>query len=149
MRLIVLQNDAMIADVICGTEAIYIGSREGSRVHLPDAQIAPQQAVVCPESDGSWQLRQLDTRLQVHVNGTVVPETARLKTGDEIRIQDYAIRVYPEYEEQPVARATMGTSRAQLERFAQASSHPGRFSSVWTSRSPSNRSCLTAWDAPT
>jgi serine phosphatase RsbU (regulator of sigma subunit) len=120
MRLIVLQNDAMVADVVCGLEAVYVGSREECRVRLGDSRIAPQQAVIFPERDGAWLLQQLDASCELRLNGMVVREQAELSTGDEIAVLDFKIRVYPEYDEQPAARATLGTTRAQLERFAQA-----------------------------
>lgn len=119
MRLIVLQNDAMIADVICGLEAVYVGSREGSRVHLRDGRIAAQQAVIHPERDGTWRLQQLEPACEIRLNGMIVREQAELATGDEIELLEFKLRVYPEYDEQPAARATLGTTRAQLERFAQ------------------------------
>ncbi|MCK4343293.1 MAG: SpoIIE family protein phosphatase [Phycisphaerae bacterium] len=120
MRLIVLQSEAMIADVVCGTEAIYVGSGEGCRVQLTDARIAARQIVVYPERKGSWMLDQLESACEVSVNGTHISDKAELKTGDQIQILDYTIRVYPDYEEQPTAQTAVGTSRAQLERFAQA-----------------------------
>lgn len=124
MRLIVLQNEAMIADVVCGREAIYVGSQEGCRVHLPDPRIAPQQAVIYPEANGTWLLEQLDSACPIRVNGMTVTGRTELKTGDEVRIQEYALRVYPEYEEQAKTRAPTATSRSQLRLFAQAKIPP-------------------------
>jgi serine phosphatase RsbU (regulator of sigma subunit) len=120
MRLIVLQSEAMIADVVCGQEAIYVGSREGCRVHLPDTRLAAQQALIQPDAENAWWLQQLDTTCQVFVNGTTIVDRAQLKTGDEIQLLDYSIRVYPEYDETAAPRVALGTSRAQLERFAQS-----------------------------
>lgn len=120
MRLIVLQSEAMIADVVCGQEAIYVGSREGCRVHLSDVRLAPQQVLIQPDAENSWWLQQLDTKCQVFVNGTTIVDRAQLKAGDEIQLLDYSIRVYPDYEETAGGRAALGTSRAQLERFAQS-----------------------------
>jgi serine phosphatase RsbU (regulator of sigma subunit) len=120
MRLIVLQNEAMVSDVVCGREAVFIGSRDGCRVQIPDARIAAQQAVVYPEADGGWLVDQLDTRCELRLNGMVVTNRAELKNGDEIRLNEYSVRVYPEYEETAPARAAVGTSRGALERFAQS-----------------------------
>lgn len=119
MRLIVLMSDAMIADVVCGDEAIFVGSRDGCRVQLPDPRIAPQQAVIYPEGDGTWLIKQLHPACEIHINERPLTDTAQLQTGDEVRIHNYAIRVYPDYEER-AGRTVLGTSRAQLERFAQA-----------------------------
>lgn len=121
MRLILLQNGAMIADVVCGEEAVYLGSHEGCRIHLPDARIAAQQAVVVPEGTEGWHLEPLDTAPPLRLNGTLITARTLLKTGDEIQLLDYTVRVYPEFEERAAGRAaTLGTSRAQLERFAQS-----------------------------
>ncbi len=120
MRLIVLQSEAMIADVVCGREAVYVGSRDGCRIQLPDSRIASQQAVIVPESENGWSLEQLDTACPISVNGTTVVDRTQLKAGDEIQLLDYAIRVYPDYDESAAPRVALGTSRAQLERFAQA-----------------------------
>jgi len=117
MRLIVLQQGAMIADVVCGAEAIYVGSHQDCRVYLPDPRIAPKQLVIYPDGQG-WSVNQLAAECPVLMNGGQLCEKAGLKTGDEITLLDYMIRVYPEYIEQPGARLEMGTSRAQLERFA-------------------------------
>ncbi len=124
MRLIVLQNDAMIADVVCGRESVQVGSGEDCRLHLADPRIAARQAIIAPEGNGTWTLQQLDTRCEIHLNGMTVTDRAELKAGDEIRILDYAVRVYPDYQA-PAARVALGTSRVQLERFAQAKLPPG------------------------
>ena len=120
MRLIVLQNEAMIADVVCGLEAVYVGSREGCRIQLPDARVAAQQAVIWPERNGVWTLKQLDAACEMRLNQMTVTDQADLKPGDEIQILDYAVRVYPDYDEKSPGRGAVGTSRAALERFAQA-----------------------------
>lgn len=124
MRLIVLYNDAMIADVVCGLETVHVGTDEECRVQLPDPRIAPRQAVIRPERDGTWLLQQLDTACELRVNGSAVAEQTQLTPGDEIHILDYTIRVYPDYEDRASLRPTHGTTRAQLERFAQAKLPP-------------------------
>jgi serine phosphatase RsbU (regulator of sigma subunit) len=119
MRLVVLQNDAMIADVVCGQEAVYLGASESCRVQLSDPRVAAQQAVIFPDGDGGWQLQILDTTCQVSVNEATIGGKTALRSGDEIRIVEYLVRAYPEYED-PGAGRTSGTSRAALERFAQS-----------------------------
>ncbi len=119
MRIIVLQQDAMIADVVCGLEAVFVGSREGCRVCLSDTRIAAQQLLLLPETGGQWVLEQLDPgACEVVLNQQPVTQRMPLKTGDEIQLLEYTLRVYPEFEEQPGARTELGTSRVQLERFA-------------------------------
>ncbi len=120
MRLIVLHNEAMVADVVCEREAVCIGSREDCGIHLTEGRVGEQQALVYPEGNADWRVKSLDEACIVRVNSTTVTEDLTLHAGDEIRIDEYAIRVYPDYQNQATARAAVGTSRAQLERFAQA-----------------------------
>lgn len=125
MRLILLENDLMVSEVVCGREAIYIGAREDCRIHLPDSRIAPQQALIFPENNGNWVLQQLNDEHEIHVNGTSIHTKVTLKTGDEIQIFDYVIRVFPEHEEQATGRADTHVSTAQLMKFVQHSLPPG------------------------
>lgn len=125
MRLIVLLDEAMIADVVCGNEAIYLGSRDDCRVHLNDAAIADQQAVVYPQRDGQWVVETLTDACEVHLNDARLTSRQPLKSGDEVRIRAYTVRAYPEHTEAQRPRAAAGTSRAALERFAQAKLPPG------------------------
>jgi len=125
MRLIVLQNGAMVGEVACGQEAIYIGSREGCRVQLPDPRIPDQHAVIYPLGKAGWVLQRLDQAHEVHVNGTNVVDRTELKTGDEIQIYDYLIRAFPEQEGHLVRRTGGSASVAQLTRFVQYQLPPG------------------------
>jgi len=120
MRLIVLAQEAMIADVVCGQEIVYVGSAESCRVRLEDPRIAAQQAVLIPERVGLWLLEPLDSSCEIRVNDALAVAKTELREGDEIRILDFVVRVYPDYEERSAPRVTTGTSRAALERFAQA-----------------------------
>jgi len=124
MRLVVLQQDAMIADVVCGEEAIYVGSRPDCRVALADPRIAERQVVLYPQGSG-WVVEQLAPQCEVRLNQMRLTDRAELQTGDEIRICDYLIRVYPEHVESQVARIPLGTSRAALERFLASRLPPG------------------------
>jgi serine phosphatase RsbU (regulator of sigma subunit) len=115
----------MVADVVCGEQAVYIGAREDCLVCLDDPQVPPQQLVIYPEGPSVWVVQQLSPEQEVLVNQTRLIEKETLKTGDEIQVRDFVIRVYPEHEDQPGARSGVGTSRAQLERFAAARLPPG------------------------
>lgn len=120
MRLVVLFNNAMIADVVCGRELVCIGSQEDCLVRLEDPRVAPRQIEIEPQTGGPWRLRQLDESCLVRINGRIVRDAADLSTGDEIALTDYSIRVYPDYEERGPARtaAEVAYTRAQLEKFA-------------------------------
>jgi serine phosphatase RsbU (regulator of sigma subunit) len=118
MRLIINQEESMIAEIAVERDDVYVGSREDCMVHLPDARIAPHQAVIAPQK-GEWQFRLLENEPTVEVNGRPVQEDFTLKTGDEIRIFDFLIRVFPA--EHGAAAATDGRSKkvARLTQFAQ------------------------------
>jgi serine phosphatase RsbU (regulator of sigma subunit) len=120
MRLVVLQAGAMISDMTCGREAVYIGSRDGCAVQLSDPRIAEQQAVIYPEGNGAWVVEQLDTHNDLRLNGANVTAKTPLKSGDEIQVGDFAIRAYPEHEEQTGPRVEVATSVGRLVKFAQA-----------------------------
>lgn len=131
MRLILLENDCMVQEVLCDEGVVSIGSQEGCRLRLADARVAPQQALVY--SDGHhWVLQQLHPETAILVNGVHVTDRVQLRTGDEIHIADYVIRAYPEHREsrppRPATEAAggrSGTPIAQLNRFVQYQLPPG------------------------
>ncbi|MBU0640969.1 MAG: SpoIIE family protein phosphatase [Planctomycetes bacterium] len=125
MRLIVLLDGAMVADVMCGREAVYVGSREGCRVRLEDERIAEQQAVIFPEGRSEWAIEQLAAGNELQVNDNVISARCGLMSGDEIRVCNYVIRVFPDVEEPVTPQAHVATSVARLTRFAQAQLPPG------------------------
>lgn len=117
MRLIVLQSDAMVDDVICGQEAIYVGNKDTCRVHLSDARIAPQHLVIYPESDGTWSIEPLEIGYAACVNGTQLLGKSTLHTGDEILLEPYLLRAFPDFEEPAADRGHVMTTKESLERF--------------------------------
>jgi sigma-B regulation protein RsbU (phosphoserine phosphatase) len=127
MRLIVTENASMIADVTCDREAVYIGSGPDCKVQLNDARLAVQHAVVFPEKDKSWALNLLDDHIIVQINGMRVTEKVTLRTGDEISLLDFVIRVFPATETvaAAIAAAPRPTSVARLTQFVQAQLPPG------------------------
>lgn len=130
MRLLVLENDTLLGEVVCGREDVYIGSQEGCRVVLPDVRISPQQAVLRPIDDDRWEVTPLDSSPTLSLNGEHVSTSAPLRLGDEIRIADFLIRVYPDTGDATAAvaapmRSEGATSVAQLLRFAQSTLPPG------------------------
>src|SRR5262249_27323381 len=126
MRLIVIENDAMMMDISCPREPITIGHAESCRVHLPDSRIADLQALMRPEGDRGWVVEQLDMRTEIRLNGMNVVDPTPVKTADEITILDYLIRVFPDAVEMPTlapsgpARPELGATRLAFERFATA-----------------------------
>lgn len=125
MRLIVLQNDVMVADVICERETVYLGTRGDCRIQVQHPEAAPLLAAVFPDDEATWMLRVLAPNCPFQLNAKPVTDEVALTSGDEIRVFNYLIRVYPEFQERPGARVALGTSQAQLERFVQTTLPPG------------------------
>lgn len=110
----------MIADVVCGREAVYVGRHVNARVQLSDGRVAERQAVIFPDSGDVWTLKQLSPELEIRLNGAHVNEIAELSSGDEITLADYVIRVYPEFAEEKALRFEVATSGQSLQRFAKS-----------------------------
>ncbi len=103
MRLIVQNRGTTLAEVSCGQEAVYLGSRQGCRVHLPDARIAPELAVIFPEGQATWVLQPLERGSELELNGVSITEKVALRSGDQIRIHDFLIRAELDEEVPPAA----------------------------------------------
>lgn len=127
MRLILLENGSMVSEYFCAREAIHIGSKDTCKIHIPDSRIAADQIVIFPEAGNVWVLQQLDTTMEVRVSGQNVHDRLELKTGDEIELGDYVIRVFPDQVDQagPRVEPASHTSVAQLTRFVQSQLPPG------------------------
>lgn len=126
MRLIVQSNNAVVAELYCDDEAIFIGSREGCRLHLPDARIAAQHAVIFPEGVDTWAIQPLTSEHDISINGATVGEKMPLKSGDEIVIHDYVIRAFRDHDPTAVQRAAAPRSTvANMTRFVQYQLPPG------------------------
>jgi phosphoserine phosphatase RsbU/P len=127
MRLVVVKGDDLIGDLSCGQEAVFVGSREGCRVHLAHPGVPEQHAVLYPDR-GGWVVERLDDGCELLLNDAVIADKAELKDGDEIRILEFALKIQPDLEERAEERAAParvpGTSRAALERFAQMKALP-------------------------
>ncbi|MBL8879280.1 MAG: SpoIIE family protein phosphatase [Phycisphaerales bacterium] len=127
MRLILLENGAMVSEFFCAREAIHIGSASSCRIHIPDSRIAHEQVVIFPEAGNVWVLQQLDNSIEVRVSGQNVHDKLELKTGDEIELGDFVVRVFPDQVDQagPRVESTGHSTVAQLTRFVQSQLPPG------------------------
>ena len=96
MRLIVSQDESMIAEIDVEHQDVYIGSRPDCQIHLTDARVASHQAVIAHEKANTWRFRVLESEPQFEINGRPVVEDFTLKTGDEIRLFEYLIRAFPD-----------------------------------------------------
>jgi serine phosphatase RsbU (regulator of sigma subunit) len=124
VRVVVMRNEAMVGDIVCGREAVYIGAHPDCRVALANDDVPPQQAVLYPENDESWIVQQLAPEHPITLNGDPLDDHCPVHEGDELLVAGFTIRLFPAYEEKSTRR-TAGMSKAQLERFAQAVLPPG------------------------
>lgn len=118
MRLVVHETDAIVSDVVCSREPIRIGSADGCQVRLP--LDGPEDAGVIQLNGDGWIIEPNASSPPVSINGTPVSGPAPLRAGDELRIGTVLVEVHPEQVE-AVHRPELGTSVAQLNRFAQTS----------------------------
>ncbi len=119
VRIIVLKQDAMVADLVCGREAIYLGTRETCQIQLDDDRVAAQQLVIYPDgSTGDWLVSQLDAAVDVKHNGELLIDRAPARTDDELVFLEYIVRIFPEFEPAAVDRGLVHTTKEQLEKYA-------------------------------
>ena len=110
----------MIGEVACQGETL-VGSRPDCPVHLPDPAIAAEQALIASDEEG-WYIVQLDPHNEMHVNGTLVSERARLHHRDEIAIGEFELRAYVVDAEAPSMAPRVDREKvANLTRFVQFS----------------------------
>ncbi len=129
MRLILIENGAMLSDVVMQRDEFVVGSGEDCRLRLPDSRIGAHQLVFTPEGDTDWMIEQIHAETPVLVNSTRLVTRQLLKTGDEVSVLDFVIRVFPEYLETGGAVAPLPESSAaavmQMARFAAFRLPPG------------------------
>ncbi len=126
MRLIVLRDGAMIADVTCKHETVYLGSdQQACRLFVSDERLAARLLAFSRGQDGLW-CAEFAGGDETHVllNGAVLTCRTPLRAGDELRLLEYSIRAYPEFEEH-APRPDPSMTVAQLEKFVQSKLPPG------------------------
>ena len=98
----------MLAELSFDREQVYIGSRPGCGVHLPNIRVGLQQAVIRPDKDDGWSVEPLDEEHVTRINGSPLSGRRKVHNGDVIAIDDYLLKVYLELESQisDISRAT-------------------------------------------
>ena len=91
MRLVVYSGSEQVTEVVCRGEAVYIGSRAGCGIHLPDNDLPEQVGVIYPESGGGWVVQKLSDHTELRINDSEVTDKAELRSGDRITLNRYAI----------------------------------------------------------
>lgn len=93
MHIIVSKHDSVVNSYTFDTEVVGIGSDPDAQVYLPDGRIAPHQADLRVVEDG-WVVEPLDPNHALILNATVAEERTPLKNGDEIRLADFALKIF-------------------------------------------------------
>ena len=92
MRLVVKQGERTINEFHFDKGPIYIGRHTNSQILLPDKVVSRQHAVIYNTKDGQWVVEDLESANKTYLNESEVHK-ADIKTGDVIRISDFAIEV--------------------------------------------------------
>ncbi len=92
MRLVVKQGERTVNEFHFDKGPVYIGRHANSQVFLPDKTVSRQHAVIYNTKDGQWVVEDLDSANKTYLNDDEIHK-ADIKTGDVIRISDFAIEV--------------------------------------------------------
>jgi len=92
MRLVVKQGERTVNEFHFDKGPVYIGRHANSQVFLPDKTVSRQHAVIYNTKDGQWVVEDLDSANKTYLNDNEIHK-AEVKTGDVVRISDFAIEV--------------------------------------------------------
>ncbi|MCJ7730629.1 MAG: FHA domain-containing protein [Sedimentisphaerales bacterium] len=92
MRLTVKQGERTVNEFHFDKGPVYIGRHANSQVFLPDKTVSRQHAVIYNTKDGQWVVEDLDSANKTYLNENEIHK-AEVKTGDVVRISDFAIEV--------------------------------------------------------
>ena len=92
MRLVVKRNDQIVNEFQFDRGPVYIGRHAHSQVFLHDRAVSRQHAAIFTTKEGKWVVEDLDSANKTYLNDKAIHK-ADIKTGDTIRIGDFAIEV--------------------------------------------------------
>lgn len=95
MRLVVKQNNCIVNEFQFTEGPVHIGRQADSQVVLPGGTVSKQHAVIFTTDDGKWMVEDKDSANKTYLNDKAIHQ-AEIKTGDVLRITDFAIEVYLE-----------------------------------------------------
>lgn len=125
MRLVIHANNSLVNEISCDAAPLTIGSREDCRVYLADARVAPQHALLTPQSGDAWTLEPADPAHVVLLNGEEVTGPTPVRNGDHIGIAHYELLAVFDEEPTGPARAVGKATVASMTRFVQFHLPPG------------------------
>jgi hypothetical protein len=92
MRLIVKKDGQTVNELRFDRGPLYIGRHAHSQVFLPDRAVSRQHAAIYTTQDGKWVVEDLDSANKTYLNDKAIHK-AEIKTGDCLRVSDYAIEI--------------------------------------------------------
>ena len=118
MHIVVSKQDTVVQSLTLSTDVVEIGSDPDVQVYLPDGRIAPHQASLL-SVEGGWVVEPVDRRHALILNAEVAEERAPIKNGAEIRLGDFALKIYIDMDEDaPPVKSAVTEEVAKLREHA-------------------------------
>jgi pSer/pThr/pTyr-binding forkhead associated (FHA) protein len=92
MRLVVKQKDGQAKEFQFTEGPISLGRAATCRIFLPDRLVSKQHAVIYVNSNGKWNVEDLESANKTYLNEKEIHK-AEIKNSDHIRIADFTIEV--------------------------------------------------------
>lgn len=92
MRIVVKQKDGQAKEFQFTEGPISLGRAATCQIFLPDRLVSKQHAVIYVNSEGKWNVEDLESANKTYLNGQEVHK-AKIKNGDCIRISDFTMEV--------------------------------------------------------
>ncbi len=95
MRVVVREKETkvIIADRTFEDEAVYVGSRPGCAVHLPDLYVSPHHLLLSPDEHGVWSIEPLDNEKPSRFNGQTLTGRQPILEDNVVEIGPYVLRI--------------------------------------------------------
>jgi len=107
MRLIVRTGNGAAKEYQFSEGPVSIGRQSSNQIPLLDKAVSKQHAVIHRGEDGKWMVEDLDSANKTYLNDEVIHK-AEIKTGDVIRITDFAIEIHLEEETEAGSESQLG-----------------------------------------
>lgn len=92
MRLVVKQKNGQTKEFKFTKGPISLGRAATSQIFLPDRLVSKQHAVIYVDSEGKWNVEDLESANKTYLNDQEIHK-AEIKDGDCIRISDFTMEV--------------------------------------------------------
>ena len=92
VRIVVKQKDGQAKELKFAKGPISLGRAATSQIFLPDRLVSKQHAVIYINSEGKWNVEDLESANKTYLNGQEIHK-AEIKHGDCIRISDFTMEV--------------------------------------------------------